>query len=51
MISSIIETIINIRTTSMSVKTVMKKTVFLPGLKGGKVLISEKGTFVRGLSC
>ena len=25
-------------------------TVFLPGLKGGKVLIWEKGTFVRGLS-
>ena len=24
--------------------------VFLPGLKGGKVLIWEKGTFVRGLS-
>ena len=25
-------------------------TVFLPGLKGGKVLIWGKGTFVRGLS-
>ena len=25
-------------------------SVLLPGLKGGKVLISEKGTFVRGLS-
>ena len=25
-------------------------SVFLPGLKGGKVLILEKGTFVRGLS-
>ena len=25
-------------------------SVFLPGLKGGKVLISEKGTFVRDLS-
>ena len=28
----------------------MDITVFLPGLKGGKVLIWEKGTFVRGLS-
>ena len=30
--------------------TNMDDPVFLPGLKGGKVLIWEKGTFVRGLS-
>ena len=30
-------------------RTAVIISVFLPGLKGGKVLIWEKGTFVRGL--